>query len=932
MSTDPSQPAERPPAPTVVALVLATESSAVDACLDDLGEQVYEPTQVIVIGGDDDVRQVAGEHDALWRPSLRPVVAELPPTVTYVWMLRDAARPRPLALLHLVEDGGRVDASVAGSKILDATETDRLVSVGYATDVFDARYSGLQVGEVDQAQYDVIRDVASISGTSMLIRRDLLLGLDGVDAVMAPTSAAVDLCQRARLRGGRVVVIPSSEVLYAAPERRPDWRERAGEIRSMIKAYSPITLSWTLPLVALVGLVEGIAGLFLGRWLTLPGVVVAWSWNLVHLPSAIRGRIQARRGRVVGDEELFRYQVSGSARLRAVLDESLDRIRRRFPEGVLSGFSEAVEAGQQRIRNPAFFVSLIVVVFGLVATREVWTEHLPVTGFSLPPPESGLDTLRAYAGGWNPAGLGSPEVFRPAVAATAVVQTMLLGNGGLAVAVMTVTAFIAGAFGTGRLLRAWGVGSVAGYFAGMVLMAGPAVRSAVGESHWTFVIGVAALPWAVGGALRPFPKVWSERFSRLAAVSVATGVVAAFIPLALLVPLAATSLWALIGLGDRWWGVARAAVGAAAAAVLLMPWILYVDVRSLVTAGDPAFWSPPAVVTTLVAIAAVGTVIAADRAIGSVAGWGGLLAVLGVLVARLGDLGAGDDVLLAGQAAAAFGTAVIVGAALEVGSRRRGLAGLPSSIGLTAVGAAVVVVASTALVLGPGRAGLPEDDLSGRLAFAVPTTEPPARILMLGTGDIPGTTRSLEGLPYRVLTPPHPDSWDARLAEPRLGDERLHDTLLEILDGGVRRAGERLAPFGIGWVVFTEPSPVEAILEAQLDLVALRSLDFPVFRNEVPARVAEGSDGVAWEPSGTGFAAPDGAQGSAVVVAVNGDDRWGPGTWSQQDWANRVETSSGKVDFEGHTPRLMMGVASGVWLVALVAIVVGGRRRRESRS
>ena len=133
---------------------------------------------------------------------------------------------------------------------------------------------------------------------------------------MAPGAAAIDFCQRARLRGGRVVVAPSSEVLYVAPDREPDWRERAGEIRAMLKVYSLVTLLWAIPLAFLAGLAESIISPFMGRW-KLSGVLAAWGWNLMHLPSVIRSRLEVRRGRQVGDEELFRYQTGGSARLRS---------------------------------------------------------------------------------------------------------------------------------------------------------------------------------------------------------------------------------------------------------------------------------------------------------------------------------------------------------------------------------------------------------------------------------------------------------------------------------------------------------------------------------------------------------------------------------------------------------------------------------------
>ncbi|HEX5631076.1 MAG TPA: glycosyltransferase, partial [Acidimicrobiia bacterium] len=469
MSVETSTP--RPNAPRVVAVISADDADLLVPCLDAVGQQVYGPARVIVVGGNDEVRRVAAAREAMWRPHVGAVYDAIGADFDYVWVLRQRTRPEPGALAALVSDGLRVDASVAGSKVVDAADPELLVSVGYATDVFDSPYTGLQAGELDQAQYDVIRDVAAVAGSSMLIRRDLFRGLGGLDPKMPPVSAAIDFCQRARLRGGRIVVVPSSVVRYQGPDPAPRWRERAGETRAMIKAYSPLTLAWALPLAFLVGLAESIIGIFIGRF-ALPGVIAAGLWNLFHLPSAVKARFVARRGRAVGDEELFRYQVSGATRLRALWDDVAMRIRARFPEGVLSGFADAVEAGQQRIRNPGFFVGLVVIIFSLVATREIWSERLPVVGYSLPPPDSALATLRAYAGGWNPGGLGSPEVLLPAVAGTAVVQLIALSHGGFAVALLIVAGVIGGAFGMSRLLRNWGFAPASGLLAGVVLMAG----------------------------------------------------------------------------------------------------------------------------------------------------------------------------------------------------------------------------------------------------------------------------------------------------------------------------------------------------------------------------------------------------------------------------------------------------------------------------
>lgn len=923
MSTDP-QSTSSPTAPGVVAVVTAEDPDHLRPCLEAIADQVYGPSRVIVVGGSDEVRHAATEAGATWRPHMKAVYDSVPAAVDYIWALRERARPRPEALAALVADGARVDASVAGSKVVDASDPRLLISVGYSTDVFDAPYSGLQPGEQDQAQYDVIRDVAAVSDTSMLIRRDLFRGLGGIDLLMSPTSAAVDFCQRARLRGGRVVVVPSSVVGYQGPDPAPRWRERAGETRAMIKAYSPLTLLWAIPVAFLVGLAESVLGLVVGRF-ALPGLLAAGFWNLFHLPSALRARFQARRGREAGDEELFRYQVNGSARLRHLWDEVAEKVRSRFPEGVLSGFAEAVEAGQQRIRNPAFFAGLVVVGYALVATRQIWGDGLPMGAFSLLPPEGALDALDAYAGGWNPAGFGSPEVLHPSVAATAVVQLLLFGRGGAAVAAITVAAAIGGVFGLSRLLVHRGVDSAVGLFAGLTLMAGVAVGAMMAETHWSVLPAVALLPWAVAAA---FGDIGPEgRLPRLALITLLVGAAAAFSPASLPVALLVVVAAALVGVPRSRPALWRVLASTVAAVPLLMPWILYSRPVEFLRSGEPAFWAPSWLVVALIAVIAVGVIGTGDRQLGALTLWGGFLGLIGAAAARSGDLGGGSQMLVLGGTTAGLGLAIMVGAALEAGRRRRAWGGSASLGAAAAWSAAVLLVLGTVTVAGPGRAGLPPDTLDGIYRFADTQDAAPSRILLFGPAEsIPGDERDFDGLGYRVFVPPYPRTWEALLNTPRMGDDAFHEALGSIVEGGERRAGELLARFGIGWVVFAEPSPLQAFFDTQLDIVPLRSLDFPVYRNEVKAALAVSRDGSAWWQQGTGFVAPDGASGE-VVVAVNGDWRWGPGDWQQEGWANRLSGNPGRVEFAGHLPRRLQAIGAAVWLTLLGLAVLFGVRR-----
>ena len=312
---------------------------------------------------------------------------------------------------------------------------------------------------------------------------------------------------------------------------------------------------------------------------------------------------------------------------------------------------------------------------------------------------------------------------------------------------------------------------------------------------------------------------------------------------------------------------------------------------------------------------------------------GGSVVVVGAAVARSGEWGAGTQVLLVGLALSAVGTAVVVGAALEAGARRREVGGWRSPASLAAAVAGAVLIVGTLGFAGPGRAGLPEDGFSGAFAFAAPEDAPTTRILIFGPAvDLPGGARDFDGLGYRVFTPPLPSSWDAILNEPRLGDEALEQVLRDLVDGRSRRAGEELADFGIGWIVFTEQSPLEALFEAQLDLVTLRSLDFPVFRNEAPAFVAHTVDGDGWIADGAGFRPGAASPSAGVIVATNADYRWGPGIWSQDDWANRIDGVDTSVGFTAHGGRRLGALAAFGWLVVPGGAWVAGRvaARRSS--
>ena len=215
--TIPTAPLRRP---RVLAVVLVRRGDDIAGVLRSIETQVYEPDDVVVVA-----HRPLGPSAEATSPrrveTMAQVLAMAETEVEYLWILDSRTTARPDALAALVSTADEVEASVVGSKILDVDNPEQLLSVGGATDVFGFPYTGLDRGELDQEQFDVIRDVAYVEPASMLVRRDLAEGLGGLDRKLPYIASGLDLCQRARVVGGRVVVAPTSEVFTPGLRRGP---------------------------------------------------------------------------------------------------------------------------------------------------------------------------------------------------------------------------------------------------------------------------------------------------------------------------------------------------------------------------------------------------------------------------------------------------------------------------------------------------------------------------------------------------------------------------------------------------------------------------------------------------------------------------------------------------------------------------------------
>ncbi len=905
---DESTPLVEPDAPRVKVVVTLVEGADLEAALATVDRQVYEGIREVVVIGEPNGDLPGGVSRV---PTLEEAIAETDPAVDYLWILHSDARPRPDALAALVWELDRNEASLGGSKLLFAGTRDELESIGSATDVFGDPFTGLDDGEIDLQQYDVVREVAFVSSVSMLVRRDLAQGLGGLDELLEPVAAGLDFSQRVRLAGGRVITVPSSEVYHQArcEEEPGGWREEAGRLRAMLKAYRPITLLWVVPFEILVSVVDSLANLILFRWRVGAHHVMSWLWNIGHLPSTIGARRRFRQVRAVGDEELFRFQSRGSVRLREVGSELTDRILSVFDD------DQALARGTRRIwSSPGIWGALLAAAVVLVASWSIIFSGLPNTGFSFPfePPTVAFDRFFA---GWNDSGLGSADAVHPATGFTGLISLLWFGAEGAARTMATVVFAVLAVLGMGRLAGRLGFRGPGRYLSGLVILAGPGTALIVGAGSWLALGAAALLPWAVRSVILHPDDRGKSWLTHVGWVLLWTLMLTAVSPVLGVVPIVVAVLWRLLGGSRTSLRLALATVLAAVVAIGFVyddrGWLFDVERRIGLIVPD---WWP-----VLLALTAIPLMLIEGRT-RRLAFFGALLGFGGMTVVRLAMGGPGVEE--AALVLASFGSAIVVAAALDrlsIEPRRL----------LSSIGAAAIVVVSILGLLN-GRLGLPSGDVNERLAFATTLNDEgsPGRVLVISTDRhlIPGEARPGPGLWYRTLDGQGTTIDEVWLPESQTGDAQLGLALDRIAGGADLRPGALLAEFSIDWVVVEGPeTPLDLILDSQVDLVPTPLVTgAEVFENPSSEPLAATSDGVVWHRQGAGF---EGQAAERAMIRVNYSHGWAPEP-ELQDWFVTVAADRGTASFSA-TGYLALApyLAAGLLLIALVLIGWGRARR-----
>ena len=353
---------------------------------------------------------------------------------THLLFCHDDVAFAPDAIRKMVEEAFLMNAGVVTPKYVVWNSPSKIFALGASMDRTGTLVSRVDVGDLDQGQYDISHEVFVAPGGATLVRKDLFDAIKGFDERMFLYYEDADLSWRAQIAGARIVAAPLAKVRHLLVSTLGSRRARGGRrknsaaVRSRLPRHDRIRYSRKNQLRALLGNTRGFPGLVsLAQYFVLSVVEVLYflitgkpkiafsifeSW-----PAVVTSRRSIRRKQksishyqVKSDAVLRKQMTRGSARVKGFINSRknfkgqveearrisawrdystersfLDRLTKpslRRPKD--SGrFDESSALAIAMARLSRIFMWLMI-GFVLVGTRQVIFGNIPLVGQFLP--------------------------------------------------------------------------------------------------------------------------------------------------------------------------------------------------------------------------------------------------------------------------------------------------------------------------------------------------------------------------------------------------------------------------------------------------------------------------------------------------------------------------------------------------------------------
>jgi GT2 family glycosyltransferase len=935
----------RKPPSVLVVLVVKDGAQWLRQCLLALSKQTHPRISVLAIdnGSGDESAEVLesalGPGRVIKLPSNAGFPAavgeglrsELADQADYVLMLHDDSVLAPEAVAGLVEAAQGIEGTgIVGPKIVDWDNPAVLRDIGQSADRFGYPYSPLEEEEIDQGQYDRIREVLFVSSCAMLVSRHAW-GRIGPPDERLITDQDLDFCWRARVAGFRVLMTPSAVARHRGATLRGEragpppgqshyHRERVA-LLGILKNYGLLSLLWILPVHLAQGTIRMVSLLVTRRFEDAFQILAAWGWNLVNLPGTLRRRVMTQAVRAVPDRSVRRAMAPAWFRLRRLAQAATQALLPDLgPADTAAPLPVRVRVSQLVASHPVAAASVLGLLVAAVAYRHL-LGYSPLAGGGLstfPPAPS--DFFDEFFSGLRHTGLGGTGPASPALGLLGIGSLLALGSPALLQKVLLLALPAAAAIGCYRAVRIHTEAPVPAVVAGACYGLSGILLWAVSEGRVPVLVFLAGLPWlaekvrvAFDGDRHLNPVRW------MAGAGLGLGVLGSFFPAAILA-LAVVVMACLLVPSGRWLRTRGAALTAGAvsvAAVLAFPVTIGMfgsgGAGLVDQAAEPAFLAlarlspgeaPGGWPTGLfLPMAAAGALLFVSGRHGPIAVRAALAATLSVYLAwgsAAGYLPVALSNPLAYLGVAGLGYALLVG--LGVTALTSGVA--TQSFGHRQVGAGVIGALLLGGLIAQGIQAARgswavggSDRVPAAYSLVGQASGPPYRVLWLGSsgrdafpapGGVPdGTVQAgPASVRFAVRWPAGSSALDIGRAPAGPGYPSLRRALAEILAGETRHGGTLLGPFAIRFVV-AEPAdlPPRALrmLLRQFDLDIVPAEGLRIFQNSKAVPLAGQIGGPEWvraaETADPGslisLAAP---RGTALREGVGGQSYVGSGS------------------------------------------------------
>ncbi len=807
--------------------------------------------------------------------------SDLASRADYVLFMQDDTVLEPDATTALVDAAERMEGvGAVGPKVLDAQDPSILREIGMSVDIFGHPYSPLEKGEIDQGQYDRIREVFYVTSTAMLVSTAAVARVGVPDERLGSDLDAMDFCWRIRLAGFRILWTPTAVALQPGGSRAraakalgsgPLYQRERGALAAVLKNDGFLSLAWVLPFAFGQMIVRVLFYLLSRRFEDGYQVVAAWGWNAAHLFGTGRRRARAQAVRATPDRRIRQLMAPMLLRLNRWWRTLMEALRSESDPDAADGARPTVwtRVRAAAIAHPVAVGWVLAVLVGAIAYRHLWTAPSLAGGALAEFPPSPRGFFGEFVSGLRHTALGGTAPASPALPMLGAASTLAFANPSFAQKVLLlILPFLAGV-GCHRALRTIPIERAAATVGAACYALSPILLWGLSEGRLPDLVFLAGLPWLASRLIGFFgsnPPRHRVRWIVGAAVGLAA--LAAFFPGAVLgAAIIAAVAVALPGGGGRLRGLARFGLATAGALVLAWPVVSGIagsDGRSL---GEPlgtasfgqvlrtvigrapgdwwlAFFLPLAAVLGLALASGPRAKPAARSTLMALAGvYLGWAAANAWLPAWLSNPAAYACV-------AAFGMASLIALGLDSvidGLQRRsfGAAQFSSAalVALVAIGLAGQVIQAAR---GAWEIGGP-DKLSAAYAAVLPRGGTPYRVLWVGRhdggrlvapgGQPMGTAGSgSSAVRFAVTAPAGASAYDLARPLDASGYDRLVGTLDALLAGPTRHAGALLAPFAVRFVIAGEndlPALVQRRLEQQVDMVEVDAGGLVVFRDTV---------------------------------------------------------------------------------------------------